>query len=93
MGEVNDEFIVSDWNEFQADMEADRLLDIDAILQDYYSHKIGLDDILSTFPPSELPLLEKNKHRQLITKYFRLMKEFPDLYGESYLSLFNLMKE
>ncbi|MCW7526736.1 hypothetical protein ND861_10290 [Leptospira sp. 2 VSF19] len=81
MNEFNQEFLLQDWTQFSNDIQKGNLINIDEILSVYVCGKIGIDDILSIFPPSELPLLQVGNHRELIQKYSRLIQEFPDFYG------------
>lgn len=79
--ELDSEWIEREWSEFTQDMESGVILDIEDILADYYDGRIDLNDIISTFPPSELPLLNIANHKHLITSYSRLIQEFPYFYG------------
>lgn len=76
--EYDQEFIERDWREFQIDMEDGNLLNIEEILLDYYYARVGMDDIISTFPPSEIAHLIPGKHNNLIRIYKRLAEEFKE---------------
>ncbi|PJZ89055.1 hypothetical protein CH368_08495 [Leptospira levettii] len=76
MNEFNQEFVLKDWRQFSNDIQNGNLHNIDEILCDYFSGKIGIDDILSTFPPSEIAHLVPGKNDNLIRIYKRLKEEF-----------------
>ncbi len=76
--EFDQEFIDRDWREFQINMEEGNLLNIEEILQDYYNGIIEMDDIISTFPPSEVSHFISGKHENLIRIYRRLAEELKD---------------
>ncbi|TDY71351.1 hypothetical protein CLV96_0313 [Leptospira meyeri] len=76
-GEFDTEFLEKDWREFQIDMEDGNLLNIEELLTDYYYGFVNMNDILSTFPPSEITHLIPGQHDNLIKIYRRLAEEFP----------------
>lgn len=82
--ESDDEFIYYDWDQFQDDMEQGNLFIIEEILEDYYNGNIAMEDIISTFPSSQMPFLIPGKHDRLIGIYNKLEQEFPG-YGERFM--------
>ncbi|XDD44053.1 hypothetical protein AB3N58_06830 [Leptospira sp. WS60.C2] len=82
--EFSQEFILRDWTQFKTDIEEGKLLNIDEILEDYYYGNIGIEDILSTFPPTEQAFLVPGKHDRLISIYKKLFQEFPGYGSEEF---------
>lgn len=78
------EFIIQDWKQFKTDIEEGKLLNIEEILEDYYFGNIGMEDILSTFPPTEMAFLLPGKHDRLIGIYQKLSQEFPGYGSEGF---------
>lgn len=76
------EFLYSDWMQFSNDMEEGNLLNIETILEDYYNGQIGMEDILSTFPPSEFQYIKEGNCKNLLKIYLKLSNEF-DAYKEA----------
>lgn len=82
LSEHDQELVFHEWKQFETDIEDGNLLNISDILEDYYNGKIGIEDIISTFPPTEKYHLSQGRHDRLIQIYNCLENEFSQ-YRES----------